>query len=68
MHAETKRAGKRRSVLRKYAATNEAELFAVATEAFFERPRALAAKHPKLTSSCARRTVRIRRRQTADSR
>ena len=37
-----------RSVLREYAATNEAELFAVATEFFFERPEALKKKHPKL--------------------
>ena len=29
----------RRAVLRRYGATNEAEFFAVATEAFFEKPR-----------------------------
>jgi Mlc titration factor MtfA (ptsG expression regulator) len=29
----------RKSVLREYGATNEAELFAVATEAFFEKPK-----------------------------
>jgi Mlc titration factor MtfA (ptsG expression regulator) len=31
-----------------YAATDEAEFFAVATEVFFERPRALADEHPAL--------------------
>jgi Mlc titration factor MtfA (ptsG expression regulator) len=45
---ETDRIEAHRSVLRDYGATNEAELFAVATEAFFERPKALADKHPKL--------------------
>jgi Mlc titration factor MtfA (ptsG expression regulator) len=34
------------SLLRDYAVTNEAEYFAVATEMFFERPRALAAELP----------------------
>lgn len=48
MHVETDRIEERRSVLREYGATNEAELFAVATEAFFEKPRQLADKHPKL--------------------
>jgi hypothetical protein len=41
------RAGDRR-VLRAYAGTNEAELFAVAVEAFFERPRRLRDKDPEL--------------------
>jgi Mlc titration factor MtfA (ptsG expression regulator) len=31
-----------------YGATNPAEFFAVSVEAFFERPRALRARHPKL--------------------
>ena len=31
-----------------YGATNEAEFFAVVTEAFYEQPRALAARHPEL--------------------
>ena len=31
-----------------YGATNPTEFFAVATEAFFERPRALRARHPEL--------------------
>jgi MtfA peptidase len=35
-------------VLRDYAATNEAELFAVAVEAFFEQPHALRDKDPEL--------------------
>ncbi|HTJ46294.1 MAG TPA: M90 family metallopeptidase [Kofleriaceae bacterium] len=35
-------------VLRAYGATNEAEFFAVATEAFFERPRELAREHRDL--------------------
>ena len=38
----------RRTVLRKYGATNEAEFFAVATEAFFEKPRQLMRKQPEL--------------------
>ena len=37
-----------KKVLRDYAATNEAEFFAVAVEAFFERPRALRDKDPEL--------------------
>lgn len=37
-----------RSMLRRYAATNPAEFFAVATEVFFERPDALAQRHPEL--------------------
>jgi len=45
---ETDRIEARRSVLREYGATNDAELFAVATEAFFEKPKALADRHPKL--------------------
>ncbi len=40
--------GKRRAVLRHYGATNEAEFFAVATEAFYEKPRQLREKHPEL--------------------
>jgi Mlc titration factor MtfA (ptsG expression regulator) len=38
----------RRAVLREYGATNEAEFFAVATEAFFEKPKQMRAKHPEL--------------------
>jgi Mlc titration factor MtfA (ptsG expression regulator) len=36
------------TLLDPYGATNPAEFFAVATEAFFERPRALRARHPEL--------------------
>ena len=36
------------TLLDTYGATNPAEFFAVATEAFFERPGALRASHPKL--------------------
>ena len=36
------------TVLDGYGATNPTEFFAVATEAFFERPRALRARHPAL--------------------
>jgi Mlc titration factor MtfA (ptsG expression regulator) len=42
------------TVLDAYGATNPAEFFAVATEAFFERPRALQVKHPKLYDALAR--------------
>jgi Mlc titration factor MtfA (ptsG expression regulator) len=37
-----------RDVLDPYGATSPAEFFAVATEAFFEQPHALAARHPAL--------------------
>lgn len=37
-----------KSDFRDYALTNEAEFFAVVTEAFFERPDALQARHPDL--------------------
>lgn len=43
-----KDAARKKSVLRKYGATNEAEFFAVATETFFEKPRQLKAKDPEL--------------------
>ncbi len=36
------------TLLDTYGATNPAEFFAVATEAFFERPRALRQEHPRL--------------------
>lgn len=36
------------TLLDTYGATNPAEFFAVSVEAFFERPRALRANHPKL--------------------
>ncbi len=42
------------TVLDTYGATNPAEFFAVATEAFFERPAALRAKQPALYRELAR--------------
>jgi Mlc titration factor MtfA (ptsG expression regulator) len=42
------------TVLDTYGSTNPAEFFAVATDAFFERPAALRAKHPELYSELAR--------------
>jgi Mlc titration factor MtfA (ptsG expression regulator) len=48
MHEETARVKRKKSLLRQYAATNEAEFFAVATEMFFERPKKLKEKHPEL--------------------
>ncbi len=44
---EKARKGKR-TVLDAYGATHPAEFFAVATEAFFEKPRQLKAKHPAM--------------------
>jgi MtfA peptidase len=44
----------RRSLLRAYGATNPAEFFAVATEAFFEEPRRLAAQAPDLYAELRR--------------
>src|SRR5438093_618296 len=42
------------TVLDIYGAENPAEFFAVVTEAFFERPSALHAKHPELYAEFAR--------------
>jgi len=42
------RQGRGKRVLRDYAGEHEAELFAVAVEAFFERPRALKRRDPEL--------------------
>jgi Mlc titration factor MtfA (ptsG expression regulator) len=42
------------SVLDFYGAQNPTEFFAVATEAFFERPRALKEKHPELYDALGR--------------
>lgn len=42
------------AVLDIYGAQNPTEFFAVATEAFFERPRALQAKHPELYEALQR--------------
>lgn len=48
VHAGIRDVEGHRSMLRAYAATNEAEFFAVATEAFFERSHQLARSQPKL--------------------
>ena len=40
-------------MLRSYAASAPAELFAVATEQFFERPARLRARHPELFDALA---------------
>jgi len=48
VHEETAQVEKHRSLLRDYAATNEAEFFAVATEVFFEKPDQLKERHPEL--------------------
>lgn len=45
---EIERVRKGRSPLRAYAGTNEAELFAVATEVFFEKPEELRRRAPEL--------------------
>jgi Mlc titration factor MtfA (ptsG expression regulator) len=42
------------SDLRDYALTNEAEFFAVATEAFFERPDTMQVRHPELYAAMER--------------
>lgn len=49
-----KRDRRTRSVLRDYGAVNEAEFFAVATEAFFERPDLMRARAPDLHAELAR--------------
>ena len=51
--AEMRRARTGRSVLRSYAAHDRAELFAVSTEHFFERPARLRARHPELYAALA---------------
>lgn len=43
-----RRKGRARPVLRDYGATNEAEFFAVATEAFFEKSKQMKQKQPAL--------------------
>jgi len=50
---EALRAGGAGRSLRPYAAVNRAELFAVATEAFFLRPAALRSEHPRLYEALA---------------
>lgn len=44
----------RHELLRAYGATNEAEFFAVATEAFFEKPRRMQEKAPELYAELKR--------------
>lgn len=48
MQRELRKVRLGKSILRRYAGTNLAELFAVSTEVFFERPHALARRHPEL--------------------
>ncbi len=48
IHGEIKKVKAHHSLLREYAAENDAEFFAVATEMFFERGAQLKKKHPKL--------------------
>ena len=47
-------APRRKTVLREYGATDEAEFFAVASETFFEKPRQLKEKAPELYEELAR--------------
>lgn len=48
MQRELRKVRMGKSILRRYAGTNLAELFAVSTEVFFERPHALSKRHPEL--------------------
>ncbi len=48
MRREMRRAERGDGILRSYAASAPAELFAVATEQFFERPARLRNHHPEL--------------------
>ena len=48
VRVEMRRAKTGDGILRSYASTNPAELFAVSTEVFFERPARLRAHHPEL--------------------
>ncbi len=48
------RGRRHRRLLREYAATNEAEFFAVATEVFFEKPRVMRRRAPDLYSELRR--------------
>lgn len=50
---EMRRAKTGKGILRSYAATNPAELFAVSTEQFFERPSRLRLHHPELFEALA---------------
>lgn len=48
MHSEIRRIEEGKSDINPYAATNEAEFFAVVSEYFFEKPDKLQARHPEL--------------------
>lgn len=48
IHQEMKNIEKGKSDINPYAATNEAEFFAVVSEYFFEKPQQLKVKHPEL--------------------
>jgi Mlc titration factor MtfA (ptsG expression regulator) len=54
MHYEMGRIQKGNSDINPYAATNEAEFLAVASEYFFEKPEQLQAKHPELYEQLCR--------------
>ena len=54
MHQEMNRIEKGNSDINPYAATNEAEFLAVASEYFFEKPEQLQNKHPELYSQLSR--------------
>lgn len=54
VRAEMDKVERGRSMLRPYAAENEAEFFAVAVEYFFGQPRRLQARHPELYGALAR--------------
>jgi len=45
---ERKTRKRKKSALNQYGATAPAEFFAVATEAFFEKPKQMKKKHPEL--------------------
>ncbi|MEL6445279.1 MAG: zinc-dependent peptidase [Bacteroidota bacterium] len=53
MHREMRAAERGRSMLGRYASTAPAELFAVATEVFFERPVVFSQRHPELFDALA---------------
>ncbi|WP_345953658.1 M90 family metallopeptidase [Mucilaginibacter sp. PAMB04168] len=54
MHQEINRIEKGKSDINPYAATNEAEFLAVASEYFFEKPEQLQNKHPELYQQLSR--------------
>jgi len=54
MHQEIERIEKGKSDINPYAATNEAEFLAVASEYFFEKPDQLKTKHPEIYEQLSR--------------